>query len=171
VWYPETGKIVRSRDVTFWEGDEDLADTIDKPKPDQPILPGGGFNIPYIENSTINHRLIEGPPPNLTQRQRQLLEEDAPNDYTIFDMVTGQYEEFTSGRVQTISPTPVPIAERSNQPTQNIESDKITDLDESSEVDYKSAEESSDLQASNLPPYNPPNIPPDNPSIEPRVSS
>jgi hypothetical protein len=54
------------------------------------------------------------------------LEEDNPNDYTIFDMITGQYDnhDFTTGCAQTMSPTPVPvsIAEPSSH-----ESNEITD--------------------------------------------
>jgi hypothetical protein len=44
------------------------------------------------------------------QQQLQLLEEDTPNNYTIFNMITSQYNnhDFTTGQAQTILPTLVP---------------------------------------------------------------
>jgi hypothetical protein len=95
VWFPETGKIVESRDVTFIEDDQPDNDSPmtaqPPPKPTDDDGPSGGavhIEIPR-EKSQIQQMKDSGV--NTTDNNREL---------------EPQPEPFTTGRVQTLSPSP-----------------------------------------------------------------
>jgi hypothetical protein len=95
VWFPETGKIVESRDVTFIEDDQPDNDSPTTaqppPKPTDDDGPSGGaVRIEILrEKSQIQQMKDSGV--NTTDNNREL---------------EPQPEPFTTGRVQTLSPSP-----------------------------------------------------------------
>jgi hypothetical protein len=115
IWYLDTGKIVRSRDVTFWEGNEDSGNISTETKWPT-INPSDNssaktFTISYYEEPKITKRIqrtieTEIVPP-MTVRERSALDQDPENDYNVLDMRSSQY---IIGRVETLSPTLQPAA-------------------------------------------------------------
>jgi GAG-pre-integrase domain len=95
IWFPDTGEVKRSRDVTFFEGDSDQDDDftsiLPTPKP-KPPAPEGKFRV-----------------------AAELIDDSPKIVDMIFQSIEAQVDDYIRQRVQTISASPEPESHRLEQ--------------------------------------------------------
>ena len=117
---------MRSRDVSFWEGNDDSGNISNEVKWPTINPPNNlkTFKISYYEEPKATkriHRMLEADlVPPMTARERLALEEDSESEYPLFDFISGQY---TTGRVETISPTPQPVTAKQGNDADDYQSE------------------------------------------------
>ncbi|EED13506.1 hypothetical protein TSTA_097620 [Talaromyces stipitatus ATCC 10500] len=137
IWYPDTGKTVVTRDVTFWEGDED--GTLDIVN-DVQSMPKAGWGKP------ISIKVFDAN--TSSNRSERLLLTGEPSHEDIFTILgqdqetTFNYHEnqYAQRRLVTLSPSPENLA--LDTPIESVESD------------HKPTSDIQDIQIHDSPPEN-----------------